>query len=111
MELVVDLDEMMQVLRHQTVQAVVLEAKSSSALTGWLKDHGYAYTAELAAGRYAPAPAQPAPARPLKASEATIERLAAERAKRDGIDLAQAYSLVLRERPELYDAYVNEVTP
>lgn len=30
-------------------QAVVLEAKSSSALTTWLKDHDYAYTAELAA--------------------------------------------------------------
>ncbi|MFT3881958.1 MAG: DUF2330 domain-containing protein [Gemmatales bacterium] len=30
-------------------QAVVLEAKSSSALTTWLKDHGYAYTTELAA--------------------------------------------------------------
>ena len=69
------------------------------------------YTAELAAGKYAPAPAQPAPARPLKASEATIERLAAERAKRDGVSLPQAYKEVLAERPELYSAYVNEVTP
>ena len=69
------------------------------------------YTAELAAGRYAPKPAPAAPARPLKASEATIERLAAERAKRDGIDLAQAYSRVLAENPALYSAYVAEVTP
>ena len=30
-------------------QAVVLEAKSSSGLSNWLKEHGYAYTAELAA--------------------------------------------------------------
>ena len=69
------------------------------------------YNAELAAGEYAPAPA-PAPAAPkLTPAQATIERLAAERAKRDGVTVEQAYVKVLAERPELYSAYVNEVTP
>jgi Uncharacterized protein conserved in bacteria (DUF2330) len=41
----------LKVLQEKQVagfQAVVLEAKSSSGLTNWLKEHGYAYTAELA---------------------------------------------------------------
>ena len=42
-----------------------------------------------------------APAPKLKPAEATIERLAAERAKRDGIGHAEAYAKVLSERPEL----------
>ncbi len=69
------------------------------------------YERERLAGRYAPAPRQPAPAPKLKPAEATIERLAAERATRDGTTREQAYVKVLAERPELYSAYVNEVTP
>ena len=69
------------------------------------------YERERIAGCYAPAPRQPAPAPKLKPAEAEIERLAAERAKRDGTTREQAYVKVLAERPELYSAYVSEVTP
>lgn len=52
------------------------------------------------------------PAAPkLKPAEAEIERLAADRAKRDGTTRQQAYANVLTERPELYEAYIREVKP
>lgn len=70
-----------------------------------------AYTAEYAAGKYAPAPRAPAQPARLTPAQDMVERLAAERAKRDGISHEQAYVKVLSEQPELYTAYVNEVTP
>ncbi len=69
------------------------------------------YEAERRAGLHAPAPKPARQAPKLGAAESEIERQAAERAKRDGTTREQAYVKVLAERPELYSAYVNEVTP
>ena len=68
------------------------------------------YNAEYLAGKYAPQPVPAASARTMGPNEAKIDRLARERAKRDNIDLAQAYSLVLNEQPKLYGQYTEETS-
>lgn len=68
------------------------------------------YNAEYLAGKYAPQPVPAALARTMGPNEAKIDRLARERATRDNIDLAQAYSLVLNEQPKLYKEYTKETT-
>ena len=87
-----------------TAYAAVLAAEQNEGLYD-------RYEAERLAGKYAPAPRQPAPAPKLGPAETEIERLASERAKRDGVTVEQAYARVLSDRPDLYDRYVNEVTP